>query len=287
MRVKPRFPADAFVGTASYYARYRPPYPEALTRDLLARAGLAQLATADAKEARLLDLGCGPGRVALTLAPSFREIWAVDPEPEMLEVAKMQAAERGLNQFRFILGPAEALEAPAASFELITIGEAFHRMDQPLVAKRAIQWLKPGGCIASMGGYPLISGGEPWQRVVADVVRRWTNPDSATFGKLSDRSDATGPHPDEGVFRAAGFEDVQTHRFTQPYVWTFETILGNLYSTSYSSRRVLGEKRQAFESDLMAALIACDPGGVYRENLKFGYTLGRKPAGAHGRQRAS
>lgn len=36
---RPRFPSDAFVGTATYYARFRPPYPRALIRDLLDRSG--------------------------------------------------------------------------------------------------------------------------------------------------------------------------------------------------------------------------------------------------------
>ena len=56
--VQPDFPVDAFAGTATYYARYRVPYPAALLQDLLARAGLTGAG-------RLLDLPCGPGRIAL------------------------------------------------------------------------------------------------------------------------------------------------------------------------------------------------------------------------------
>ena len=38
--VKPNFPADAFAGTATYYARYRVPYPTVLLNDLVERAGV-------------------------------------------------------------------------------------------------------------------------------------------------------------------------------------------------------------------------------------------------------
>src|SRR5579871_385466 len=86
---KPHFPPDAFAGTASYYLRYRVPYPQALLKDLIQRAGITG-------EGRLLDLACGPGRVAFGLVTSFRETWAIDLEPEMVEVGKEEAARRGV-----------------------------------------------------------------------------------------------------------------------------------------------------------------------------------------------
>src|SRR5579871_1563527 len=72
--VKPHYPPDAFVGTARYYARYRVPYPSTLMQDLVRRAGVTG-------QGRLLDLACGPGRVAFALAGYFQEIWAIDQEP--------------------------------------------------------------------------------------------------------------------------------------------------------------------------------------------------------------
>ena len=69
--VKPAFRPDAFAGTATYYLRYRVPYPHALLRDLIQRAGVTGAG-------RLLDLACGPGRVALAVVSFFREVWAID-----------------------------------------------------------------------------------------------------------------------------------------------------------------------------------------------------------------
>jgi predicted RNA methylase len=85
--VKPNFPADAFAGTAAYYVRYRLPYPQGLLIDLLHRSGITG-------EGGLLDLACGPGRVALAVGSSFQEVWAVDLEPEMIEAGKKEAARR-------------------------------------------------------------------------------------------------------------------------------------------------------------------------------------------------
>jgi len=139
----PYFPADAFRGTAEYYAQYRPPYPQALVDDLLGRAGVSG-------ERPLLDLACGPGRLAIPLASRFREVWAVDIEPEMIAVGRGIAARRGITNIRWQTGRAEDVEAEPASFELTVVGEAFHRLDQRIVVEKALRWLPPGCCIATM-----------------------------------------------------------------------------------------------------------------------------------------
>ena len=107
--VKPKFPADAFVGTAVHYSKYRLPYPESLNKDLLERAGVSG-------EGKLLDLACGPGRVALPLASSFGEVWAVDLEPEMIGVGKTEAKKKGIDNVKWSVGKAEDLQAEPASF---------------------------------------------------------------------------------------------------------------------------------------------------------------------------
>lgn len=265
------FSANAFAGTATYYVRYRVPYPDRLLRDLVARSGASA-------EGRLLDIACGPARVALALASSFREIWAIDLEPEMIEAGKDEAARRGVKNLRLMIGRAEDLEAPPASFELITIGEAFHRLDQKDVAAKSLQLLKPGRCLASMGCYSILSAREPWQKVILDLVHRWTGRQSPGGSPSGRQRPGIGPENDERVFRGAGFVDVESYPFTEPHEWTVDAILGYLYSTSVCSKAVLGKKVEAFEAELKIALFAHDPGGKYRERIQWGYTLGRRPA---------
>ena len=268
--VKPDFPLDAFAGTATYYLRYRVPYPQALLRNLVERAGVTG-------EGRLLDLACGPGRVALALVSSFREVWAIDLEPEMIAVGQNEATQRGVNTIKWMVGKVEELQAPPASFELITIGEAFHRLDQQLVAKQALQWLQPGCCLASLGNYGVMEGKEPWQRIVADIVRYWTSRVRPSGGGSAQPQPGSGPTHYELVLRETGFEDAASYQFIEGHTWTIETIIGNLYSTSFCSKNVLGDNAEAFEADLRAALLAHDPSGAYREQMGFGYTIGRKP----------
>lgn len=266
----PNYPADAFAGTARYYARYRVPYPQALLDDLRRRAAITG-------GGRLLDLACGPGRVALPLAPYFQEVWAVDLEPEMIEVGREEAARRGVTNVRWLAGRAEDVAAPPGSCELITISEAFHRLDRWTIAQRALDWLAPGHCLATMGVYGVFAGPEPWQAVGAAVLRRWRGPVPDFGPRPADQPDE-GIARNEALLRAAGFADVASYPFSVPYVWTLDAILGYLYSTSVASRRALGDRADAFEADLRRTLLAHDPRGEYPAALSFGYTLARRPA---------
>jgi len=261
------FASNAFAGTAEHYIRYRLPYPGALFEDLLTRV--------DAVDAeRMFDLGCGPGRIALNLAPRFRDVWALDIEPEMVDVGRADAVRRGIRNVQWIVGAAEMANAPASSFDLITIGEAFHRFQQRPIVQRSLEWLHPGGALAIMGGEGALDGTGDWQREAQAVVRRF-----------SDRPSPSGPTPTEGIAKAeallriAGFTDVASYEFIVEHEWTTETVIGHLYSTSYCSKAVLGGRVALFEAELTTALLATDPCGRYRQLVRFGYTFGRKPRG--------
>ncbi len=266
--VAPDFPKHLFAGTARYYARYRVPYPQDLIDDLWRRARITG-------KGRLLDLASGPGRVALPLAVFFSEVWAVDQEPEMIEVGREEAKQQGLTNVRWMVGRAEEVEASPGSFELITIGEAFHRLDQRLIAERAMEWLAPGCGLATLGCFSLMRGNEPWHDILREVVRKWTDHVPAT--RRASPKQSRGKDHDRKVLKAFGFEDVATCYLPYPYVWTLDSILGNLYSTSNVSTRVLGDEADRFEADLRRALLGYDSSGRYPETLRFGYNLFRKP----------
>ena len=263
----PNLRPDAFAGTAAAYAKFRPRYPRAFFGDLLAQVALPRLG-------QLLDLACGPGRIALDLAGSFDSVRAIDLEPEMIAVGKQEAARRGIGNVKWLVGRAEALEAPSAAFSLITIGEAFHRLEQTLICEKAQRWLEPSGCLVTMGSQSILNGSEPWQIVVAEVARRWM---ARAFPRGWAVAKAGAKLDPEQVLHDAGFVDVITRSFTEPHSWTFEQIIGYLQSTSVCSRKALGGDFEAFENDLASALRDLSSDGIYPEQLSFGYTLGRKP----------
>jgi SAM-dependent methyltransferase len=262
------FPEDAFSGTAAYYAKYRVPYPTKLFDDLLLRAGIKG-------DGKLLDLACGPGRVTIPLAPSFHRVLAIDLEREMIEEGQRAAEERGVANIDWTVGRAEDLKVESESIQLITIGEAFHRLDQKVITERACQWLSPGSCLITMGCSNMLSGTEGWQHIVREIAGKWV-PRDAARSKGSSRK-MHGAIQNELVLKDSGFVEVANYTFDHSQDWSVESIIGFLYSTSFCSQNVLGENVEAFEADIGNALNAYDPNGHYREDIRFGYTLGRKP----------
>ncbi|MFN8616942.1 MAG: class I SAM-dependent methyltransferase [Dehalococcoidia bacterium] len=259
---------NAFAGTAEDYARYRPPYPAGMVDDLLTRVS---------GRTRLLDLACGPGRIALALVSQFESVLAVDSEPEMVAVGQRLASERGIANVSWRVSRAEELTLPASSLDLITIGEAFHRLDQPEVLASAMRWLHPGGVIASMGSTGILQGREPWQTAVTELAREWTR-DVFPDGWAQSRPGATaGPGAEAEAMRRAGFTGVESRTFTIDRTWTAAEIPGYLRTTSVCSRRVLGARHTAFESALRDALLAMNPDGLFFERMEFGYTAGQRP----------
>lgn len=264
------FGRGLFKGTAQFYARYRLPYPPEYLDNLRLRACITG-------GGRLLDLGCGPGRVTLPMSPFFREVWAVDLEPEMIEVGRKEAAKRGITNVRWIVGPAEEVKAAMDTFELITIGEAFHRLDRQTIAERGLTWLRPGCCLITMGCFGIATGSEPWQGLLRAAVNKWGKRISEVRATIPQAEAPRGSERDEEVLTGAGYEDVESYDFRYPYMWTVESIIGNLYSTSNYSKRVLGNWAEQFEADVTRVLLDYDSSGHYPETVRFGYTVARKP----------
>src|SRR6476620_12682048 len=68
------FEPRRFRSTVPYYARYRVPYPAPLISFVHERCGLRA-------GSRVLDLGCGPGQLAVAFATLGCAVTAMDPEP--------------------------------------------------------------------------------------------------------------------------------------------------------------------------------------------------------------
>lgn len=268
------FPANvapgAFIGAAQDYLAYRPPYPPAMLQDLLDRAG-------GGRRAVLVDLACGPGRVALDLAHAFERVVAVDVEPEMIAVGRREAARRGIGNIDWRVGEAEALDVTPGSADLITVGEAFHRLDQAVVAQKALAWLRPGGALATLGFDGLLAGREPWQAAVAAIARAWMArafPEGWAQGRPGAE---VGPGASERVLAAHGFVAVESRHFETPWRWSSEAVVGYLRSLSVCSRAVLGDLSAPFEAEVLAALADRADGPPFLEDMAGGYTLGRGP----------
>ncbi|KAF0208327.1 MAG: methyltransferase domain-containing protein [Actinomycetota bacterium] len=93
-----------------------------------------------------LDVATGGGHTAIAIAPFVAGMVALDLTPEMLDAARGLAAERDVAGIEFVLGDAEALPFPDASFDLVTCRIAAHHFpDVQAFADAVARVLRPGG----------------------------------------------------------------------------------------------------------------------------------------------
>src|SRR5215468_7376596 len=99
-----------FASTVPLYEELRPPYPPEFFRSVAQRLKLS-------KQQALIDLGTGPGLLALGFAPYVGRVVGVDPEPAMIAAAREAASREGVD-FTLIEGRAETLPDTLGSFDL-------------------------------------------------------------------------------------------------------------------------------------------------------------------------
>lgn len=98
----------------------------------------------DLRGRRVLDLGCGTGRLAAALAERGVKVWGVDPSAEMLAQARAAVGGRvGLKQ-----GRAEALPFKDAWFERAVLRLAVHLLDRRRALPELARVLAPDGRLA-------------------------------------------------------------------------------------------------------------------------------------------
>jgi len=67
---------------------------------------------------RVIDIGCGDGRMALGCAPHAAEVVGVDPDPEAIRLARVKARELGVTNVEFKVGVAQALPFADGHFDV-------------------------------------------------------------------------------------------------------------------------------------------------------------------------
>jgi SAM-dependent methyltransferase len=160
-----------FHTAARYYLQGRPTYAAALIRRVVQLCGLDPTC-------RLLDLGCGPGQLALAFAPFVGEVVGIDPEPEMLRIAGSEAARTG-RVIEFREGSSHEVGADLGRFRLVVIGRAFHWMDRQETLVNLDRIIQPEGAVVLFDDHHPKVPDNRWSETYEGLIDRYAEADTA------------------------------------------------------------------------------------------------------------
>lgn len=266
-----------FEGTATYYRRGRKPYAPELAGALADRLGL------DGR-GRLLDVGCGPGVVALRFAQVFASVVGLDPDPGMVAEAQRAAADDRVDNAVWVRMRAEDLPASLGTFRVISFGQSFHWMDRPRVAAAVHGMLDPGGAVVQVdlwhtsppdgppttGPYPPVP-----EAAIDDLRRRWLGPHRRAGQGFRD----TSPSGEDEIFQSAGFapEEIVLVPDNRVITRSVDDIVAWVLSTSSTAPHLFGEHLGDFVADLRSLLLEASPDGRFSVALSDNRLRIRRP----------
>jgi len=270
MSDEPTYAPDLYRGTAEYYDRFRLSYPDALIADLMRRTGASGAG-------RLLDLACGTGQLAFALRSSFASVWAVDQEPDMVEVVRSKAASApGAGRIVPVVASAQELDAPPGHFSVVVIGNAFHRLPRDLVASRVHGWLEPGGFLALCWSSGTQAGPLDWQVAFGGLLRRWKEALGGGDRVPPNWDQPRRERPDASVLSGAGFELSGRSEFLVEHRWTLPELAGFARTLSVLPAAALAERAADFDNSLAAELGPYARDGRLAETVSFACELAVK-----------
>jgi SAM-dependent methyltransferase len=126
-------------GFADVYDSYRPSPPPEVLDVLKVVAGVE-------RPRLVVDLGCGTGLATRAWAERAEDVVGVEPNPRMIERARMATAEPNV---RYVEAYAADTEVPTGQADLVTSFQAFHWMEPQPVLAEAARLLRYGGAFAA------------------------------------------------------------------------------------------------------------------------------------------
>ena len=150
--------ADSFGAAARFYDALRPRYPSQLIDDLLRQGART-----------VLDVGAGTGIASEQLLVRGATVLAVEPDPEMAEVARGKGIPIEIGTF-------ESWDPAQRRFDLVVFGSSFHWVNPDIALAKVHGLLSSGGRLALMWNRLLPT--RPTRIDLAEIYRDYMDPGS-------------------------------------------------------------------------------------------------------------
>jgi SAM-dependent methyltransferase len=254
------FEPRRFQTAAAHYLAGRPAYAPRLIERVVE---LCSLGAAD----RILDLGCGPGQLAIALAPFVGSVLGVDPEPEMLRIAYGSAPAN----VRWRAGSSYDLAADWGGFRAVVMGRSFHWMDRADTLRRLEDMIEPDGAVV------LFKDSHP--QVPENTLRREFR---ALLEKHAPASAKSGPSapgwvPHITLLLDSTFNQLEEISVIDRREVAAEVLIDRAFSMSSTARSRLGEQADALESDIRELTARLAPSGWFTEVVATTALIARRP----------
>ena len=255
------FDPDRFRSAAPHYFA-RADYSPRLVRKVVADLALT-------RDDRVMDLGCGPGLLAIAFAPFVKEVIAIDPNAAMLAAGR-EAARGRADNVNFVEGSSNDLGSDHGRFRLVVMGRSFHWMDRADTLRRLATIVEPDGAVAFFDVKTIHEGAGHWQRRFDEILERYA-PDKPEW-RSPEWIDQTAILIESAFARIDGLSVVDRVAFPA------NQLVDRAFSMSRTSPDALGPgKAAALATDLkaLAAEIASD--GMVSEILESHVEIARRP----------
>ena len=254
----PIFEPHRFRTAARHYLAGRPPYAARLIEDVAKFCGLSA-------RHRLLDLGCGPGQLAKAFAPKVGSVLGVDPEPEMLALARQASAPN----VQWRQGSSHDLGPELGRFQLVTMGRSFHWMDRVETLRRLDGMIEPSGAVILFRDNHPDLPENAWRGEFRALLARYEET------RPPHRSPDWVPHL--SVLLDSPFSSLEEISVIERRSTKAETLVERALSMSSTSRAHIGERADLLAAELNAWLSRLAPDNVISEVIASTALIARRP----------
>jgi ubiquinone/menaquinone biosynthesis C-methylase UbiE len=180
----------------------------------------------------VLDVACGPGLVACTLAGVARHVTGIDLTPAMIEQARARQRSKGLTNLTWVVGDAVPLPFPDAAFSVVVTRYSVHHfLDPRAVLAEMVRVCTPGGRVAVIDVFTS----SPEQAEAYNRVEKLRDPSHVRALSLEELT---------ALVHDAGLRDVRTAFFK------LEADLETLLAASFPNPGDPDRIRQTFAGDV-------------------------------------
>ena len=262
--MNPPFEPRRFRTTVEFYARYRLSYPDAL----LARVwDFVALTTRDG----VLDLGCGPGLLAVPFAKLGARVTAIDPEPGMIAAPEEAAQEAGVN-IETWQASSFALPDGIGPFKLVTMGRSFHWMDRAKTLRSLDHLVTQDGAVAVLGDVRVKTPENSWREKMQRISDEYGEAGHSIHQRDGDA------RSNESLLMDSVFPHLTRVSVIGRHEIPVDDVIGRAFSMSRTSKEVVGRRAEEFEKRLRDMLAEEAPNGVVTEIAELYALIARRTA---------